>query len=270
MNKIKKIVVFGVFTFSVCVLMAGEGISSKHKSVFENRKPKTQSEEKVRKIEEIIFKYIDNGSDIKDKHARSAIVADVKALYPVNDDKKTVSVDMVLIRKEVDPEAQKKFPSTDKELSEKYAKEADEIYNSVPLNSVVTVTYTQGPLTKTITGKYYGLTYYKDGIRIENDVVPLFDLCDADKSKFDEKLRILRKKEYVALKTDDYREQKKKFADTSVRERIEKAVSQNEENGFIFMWNKWLVPEKVANVLLDHIISASNRKDIEPVSVLEN
>jgi len=269
MNKI--LAILGVFAFSSSILVAEEETPKiqQHESVFGNRKPKTASEKKVQKIEDIIYSYVDKGSDIKNKQIRAAIISDVKKLYPIDGNEKPLNVNISQIRKETESKAEKEFPLTDKELTEKYTKEVDEIFKPVPINSIITITYKQGPYTKTITGRYFGLTYYNDGVKIENSVVPIFDLSDTDKSKFDEKLRVIRKNEYVSSKIADYAERKKNFIEKTIKEKINNIVKQNEKYGFIFIWNKWFTPEKVANVLITHIVDSLSQKNIEPVFDVE-
>lgn len=266
MNKIKIFAILGVFAFSFSVLAAQKEAQKEQQreSVLGSRKPKTVSEKTVQKMEDVIYNYINNGSDIKNEQVKSAIISDIRELYPVSGSEKPLNVDIPQIRKETNSKAEKEFPLTNKELTERYAKEADEIFKPVPLNSVITITYKQGPYTKTITGRYFGLTYYNDGVKIENSVVPLFDLSDIDKSKFDEKLRVIKKNDYVSSKISDYAEQKNTFIEKIVREKIDSIVKKNENDGFIFIWNKWLVPENVANVLITHIIDSSTRKPLEP------
>lgn len=267
MNKIKMftILVSFAFFFNTFMVQGETPKKQQYKSIFGSRKPKSSSEKKVQKIEEIIYNYINNGSDIKNEQVKAAIIADVKELYPVKANGKPLTVNMIQIRKDTESEAGKEFPLTDKDITGKYAKKADEIYKPIPINSVITITYKQGPYTKTITGRYFGLTYYNDGIKIENSVVPIFDLSDIDKSKFDEKLRSIKKKEYLSLKIADYAEQKKNFADKTIRKKIDNIVKQNEKEGLIFIWNKWLTPENVVNILMTHIIDSSSKKTLEPV-----
>ncbi len=267
MNKIKIFVILGFFAFSLTVFANQEKPPKKqqHESILGNRKAKTASEKKVQKIEDVIYNYISNGSDIKSEHVKAAIISDAKELYPVTGDENPLVVNVPQIRKVANSKAEKEFPLTNQELTEKYAKEADEMFKPEPINSVITITYKQGPYTKTITGRYFGLTYYSDGVKIENSVVPIFDLSDIDKSKFDEKLRAMRKNEYVSSKVADYAEQKNIFAEKIVKEKIDDIVKQNEKNGFIFIWNKWLTPENVTNVLISHVIDISSRNVPEPV-----
>ena len=268
MNKIKILTVFGLFAFSFRILLAdGEAPTKQQReSFFGNRKPKTASEKKVQKIEDVIYNYINNGSDIKTEQVKTAIISDVKGLYPLSggDDGKPLNINITEIRKTAEVEAQKKFSLTDKDLNERYAKEADEIYKPVQIDSVITVNYKQGPYTNSITGRYFGLTYYNDGVRIENSVVPIFDLSDIDKGKFDEKVRVIKKKEYISSKLAAYAEQKKGVTDKTIKEKINDIVKQNEDNGYIFIWNKWLTPEKVVNVLITHIVDSLNKKTPEP------
>lgn len=266
MNKIKLVVIlwlFACYFFSTLAIQEEIPKKQQHESILGNRKPKTESEKKVLKIEDVIYNYINNGSDIKNEQVKSAIVSDVKELYPISSIRKPLNVNIPQIRKDTNTKVEKKFPLTDKELTKKYTKEADDIFKPVLINNVVTITYKQGPYTKTITGRYFGLTYYNDGVKIENSVVPIFDLSDIDKSKFDEKLRVIKKNEYVSSKIVDYAEQKNTFAEKTVREEVDNIVKQNEKDGFIFIWNKWLTPENVANVLITHIIDTSSRKTLE-------
>jgi hypothetical protein len=267
MNRIKIFAILGLFAFFFNILAAQEEIPQKqqHESVLGNRKPKTVSEKKVQKMEDVIYNYINNGSDIKNEQVKAAIISDIRELYPISSNEKPLNVNIPEIRKDTNYKSEKEFPLMDKELTEKYAKEADDIFKPVLINSVITITYKQGPYTKTITGRYFGLTYYNDGVKIENSVVPIFDLSDIDKSKFDDKLRVIKKNEYVSSKIADYVEQKKIFAEKTVREKMDSIVKQNEKGGFIFIWNKWLTPENVANVLITHIIDSSNRRTLEPV-----
>lgn len=266
MSKIKIFAILGLFAFLFAIL-AQEDSSKKqqHESVLGNRKPKTESEKKVRKIENIIYDYVYKGGDIKNQQGKLAVIADVKKLYPVSSSENPLNVDLSQIRKDTAPKVENKFPLTNKELTEKYEKEADEIFKPIPMNSVVTITYKQGLYTKTITGRYFGLTYYNDGVKIENSVVPIFDLSDIDKIKFDEKLRVMKKNEYVSSKVADYADQKKVFAENEIKEKVDSIVKQNEKEGFIFIWDKWLTPENVANVLITHIIDSSNQKALEPI-----
>ena len=267
MNKIKIFAMLGVLVFCLNILVsqAESPKEQQYESIFGSRKPKTASEKKVQKIEDVIYNYMNNGSDIKNEQVKFAIISDVKKIYPISGNGNPLNVNISQIRKDTDAKAEKEFPLTHKELTGKYVKEVDEIFKPVPINSIITITYKQGPYTKTVTGRYFGLTYYNDGVKIENSVVPIFDLSDTDKSKFDEKLRVIKKDEYVSSKITGYAERKKNFAEKTIRGKIDSIVKQNEGEGFIFIWNKWLTPENVANVLITHIIDTSNRKTLEPV-----
>jgi hypothetical protein len=82
-------------------------------------------------------------------------------------------------------------------------------------------------------------------------------------------LRIIKKKDYVSSRISDYAEQKRSFADKAVKEKINDIINQNEKDGFIFIWNRWLTLENVVDVLITHIIDSSNRKTLDPIFEVE-
>ena len=107
------------------------------------------------------------------------------------------------------------------------------------------------------------MTYYNDGVKIENTVIPIFDMSDSDKSKFDEKLRDLRKKQYVASQLESYHEEKKNFSDSIVRGKADEVIKANEKNGFIYEWSKWRTPEDVTNIVITYVTDKEKKKEEE-------
>lgn len=234
-----------------------------YESVLGKRKAKSESDKKVQKIEQLVYSYIASGSDIKDEQVKALILNQVMQEYPLLGTKKPKEADVPKLRKKADRKANEKYPLTNKELEELYKKKADELYQPLPLNTNVTISYKQGPYTKTITGRYFGLTYYNDGVNIENTVIPIFDMTDSDKSKFDEKLRELRKRQYVSSQIEAYQEDKKAFSDSIVRGKVEETVKINEKNGFIQSWSKWRTPEDVTGIIITFVLDKEKKKEEE-------
>ena len=234
-----------------------------YESVLGKRKAKSESDKKVLKIEQLIYSYIANGSDIKNEQVKELIIKKVMEDYPLLGSGKPREVDVPKIRKNADKKANEKYPLTNKELEEQYKQKADEVYQPLPLNTNVTISYNQGPYTKTITGRYFGLTYYNDGVIIENTVIPIFDMSDSDKSKFDAKLRDLRKRQYVSTQVENYQADKKNFSDSIIRVKAEEIVKINEKNGFIYSWSKWRTPEDVTGIIISYVIDKEKKKEEE-------
>lgn len=243
------------------VSLFSEDAKPSYESVLGKRKAKSESDKKVLKIEQLVYSYIANGSDIKDEQVKELILKQVMGDYPLLGSEKPREVDVSKIRKKADKKAKEKYPLTDKELEELYKKKAEELYQLLPLNTDVTISYKQGPYTKTITGRYFGLTYYNDGVKIENTVIPIFDMSDSDKSKFDVKLRDLRKRQYVSTEIESYQEERKEFSDSIVRARAEEVVKINEKNGFIYSWSKWRTPEDVTGIIITYVIDKEKKKE---------
>jgi len=241
-------------------------------SVLGKRKAKTESDKRILRIEQIVYSFVSNGSDLKDEQTKELIVKKVKDEFPLTAARSPKELNIGRLRKSALKQANKKYPLTEEELKEQYQKRAEDLYQALPLNSTVTITYKQGLSLKTITGRYFGLTYYNDGVKIENTIIPIFDMSDSDKSKFDTKLRDLRKKQYVQNQIETYQEEKKSFADSIIREKAEEVVKTNEKNGFINAWSKWRTPEDVTNIIITYVIDKErkiaeekNRADQAPI-----
>jgi len=253
--------IFLAFSMVGMVSLFSEDSNPPYESVLGKRKAKSESDKKVLKIEQLVYSYIANGSDIKDEQVKELILKQVMVDYPLLGSEKPREVDVSKIRKKADKKANEKYPLTDKELEEQYKKKAEELYQLLPLNTNVTISYKQGPYTKTITGRYFGLTYYNDGVKIENTVIPIFDMSDSDKSKFDAKLRDLRKRQYVSTEIETYQEERKNFSDSIVRAKAEEIVKINEKNGFIQSWSKWRTPEDVTGIIITYVIDKEKKKE---------
>lgn len=258
-----------VFLIILAFFMVGMGslfsedANPTYESVLGKRKAKSESDKKILKIEQLVYSYIANGSDIKDKQVKELILKQVMEDYPLLGSGKLREVDVPKIRKRADKKASEKYPLTNKELEDQYKKKAEELYQPLPLNTDVTISYKQGPYTKTITGRYFGLTYYNDGVKIENTVIPIFDMSDSDKSKFDAKLRDLRKQQYVSAQIETYQEERKDFSDSILRTKAEEIVKINEKNGFIHSWSKWRTPEEVTGIIINYVIDKEKKKEEE-------
>lgn len=249
--------------FSVATLFSSDEISSSTDSVLGKRKAKSESDKRVLRIEQIVYSFVANGSDLKDEQTKEAILKKVEDEIPLVIGKTPKELNIAKLRKRAQKQANLKYPLTDQELTEQYKKKAEEIYQALPINSTVTITYKQGPNTKSITGRYFGLTYYNDGVKIENTVIPIFDMTDSDKSKFDTKLRDLRKKQYVQSQMEEYQNEKMIFADSIIKEKADEVIKQNEKNGFINAWSKWRTPEEVTNIVINYVIDKEKKKEDE-------
>lgn len=257
----KILLMFFVFSFFGISSILSEETKAAYESVLGKRKIKSESDKKIQKIEQIIYSYFTKGSDIGDERTKEMIIKQVIGEYPLTPGKKPVEVNIAKIRKIAEKKANEKYPLTDKELEDRFKKEAGELYKALPLNTNVTISYKQGPYTKTVTGRYFGLTYYNDGVNIENTIIPIFDMSDSDKSKFDEKLREIRKKQYVESQVETYHQEKKNFSDGIVRAKADEAIKINEKNGFIYEWSKWRTPEDVTDIIITYVLDKKKKKE---------
>ncbi len=229
-------------------------------SIIGNRKANTVSEKKIQKIEKIIYSYVDKGSNISRSEVKKEIINEVNDIYRMHSKDKPEIVNFVKINKSIDQLIAKQFPLSKKELKAKLEKIALKKFQPAKINSVMTLTYKQGPYKRTITGRYYGLTYYNDGVKIENTVIPIFDLSGKDKNKFDSKLREFKQKKFVIRKIDKYEERKVQFINKTRRDEIRLIVEKNEKMGFIFTWGKWRTPKAVTLIMIDYVISQIKAK----------
>ncbi|MCP4179203.1 MAG: hypothetical protein GY756_15695 [bacterium] len=234
--------------------------ADKMTSIIGNRQTNTVSDKKIKKIEKIIYSYVEKGSNISRNEVKKTIISEVNNIYKVNPNDKPQVVNFVEINKNIDLLVAKKFPLSNKELNAKLGKIAAKKFQPAKINSVITLTYKQGPYKRTITGRYYGLTYYNDGVKIENTIIPIFDLSDKDKNKFDSKLREFKQKSFVRNRIDKYEEKKEQFINKTRRDEIRLIVEKNEKAGFIFTWGKWRSPEAVTYIMIDYIISQIKAK----------
>ena len=262
MHKRLFLVIFALFVFGMVSIFSADA-RLPYESVLGKRTAKTESDKRIQSIEKIVYSFVADGRDIKDEKVQGLILKKVADEYPTVSGKTPREVDVPKIRKRADKMADKKYPMTDKELEELYMKKADELYQSLPLNTTVTITYKQGPYKKTITGRYFGLTYYNDGVNIENTVIPIFDMSDSDKSKFDAKLRTLRKKHYVSNQIEAYQETKKEFSDSIIRDKAEATVKNNEKDGFIYAWSEWRTPKDVADIVINYLIDKKTKSSAQ-------
>ncbi|HBM14751.1 MAG TPA: hypothetical protein DD381_00145 [Lentisphaeria bacterium] len=248
---------------SVINLYSLDESASPTDSVLGKRKAKTESDKRILRIEQIVYSFVVNGSDLKEEQTKELILKKVNDEFPLAIEKSPKEVNIVKLRKRAQKQANKKYQLTEKELTEQYNKKAEELFQSLPLNSTVTITYKQGSNLKTITGRYFGLTYYNDGVRIENTVIPIFDMSDSDKSKFDAKLRDLKKRQYVKDEIESYQKEKESYSDNIIRTKAEEVVKLNEKNGFINAWSKWRTPEDVAEIIITYIVDKERKKEEE-------
>lgn len=224
-------------------------------SITGSRRANTVSEKKIKKIEQIVYSYVEKGSNISHNEVKKEIISEVNNIYKVNPKDKPLVVNFVKINNDIKLLIVKKFPLSKKELKIKLEKIAAQKFQPAKINSVITLTYKQGPYKRTITGRYYGLTYYNDGVKIENTIIPIFDLTDKDKNKFDSKLRMFKQKKFITKNLNKYEEKKNQFINKTKRDEIRLIIEKNEKLGFIYTWGKWRSPEAVAYIMIDYIIA---------------
>jgi len=234
---------------------ATENKPAKNNSILGDRKADTLSEQKILKIEEIVKSYIANNSNIKNKDIRDEIVQKVNSIYKINPNTTSYSIDASKLMKQAQKMAEEKYPDSKEDLTKQYTSEADQLFKPVEINSTVTIKYKQGPFVKTVSGKYYGLTPSGNAVKIGNSVIPVFDMSDSDKFKFDETILYYKKKNFIADNIEKYDDEKQLFKEKYTKTALDALIDKNESNGYIYIWNQWRTPEDVTDKVINYFIS---------------
>lgn len=232
-----------------------ESKTVKINSILGDRKPETLSDQKILKIEQIVKSYLSSNSDLKNKDIRNEIIEKVNSIYKIKENASPYSIDVSKLMNQAKKMADEKFPDSNEILTKQYTKEADELFKPLEINSTVTIEYKQGPFLKTVSGKYYGLTPSGNAIKIGNSVIPIFDMSDNDKFKFDETILYYKKKNYISENIEKYNDEKQLFKEKYTKTALDALVDKNESNGYIYIWNEWRTPDDVADKIINYFIS---------------
>ena len=248
--KKKKLILFGIvilFALSTTGLFAG---------VLGNRKIKTVSEKRIVGIEKIVVNEFEQNYKTEDYDAiKEAIIGEVNVKFPVTPGSKVKKLNFKKIEKECQDKATGKYPLTEKQLDDKYTKEANEKFVPAIINQNVDVKYKVGyeKLIK-VSGVYRGFNKYHNGVKIGRKVVPIFDLLPEDKVKFIPKYRKETKRNYIDDSVKKYLQRKEKYSVTLIKEAVEQVRKDNEKAGYISAWREWREPDDIADMIYKYYL----------------
>ena len=254
------------FLFFVAISVNVMSAAKTKGNILGKRSAKTDSEKAILGIEEIVLSYVREKQDITDFNVQNAIMQQVESSYPLNTSERPDKLKIKDIEKKADLTAKEKFPFTREELKNKYKLEADKIFTAAQINSKVTVEFQQGAYIHRVTGKYRGFTFRQDGIRIGRTVIPLIDLLPKEQIRFDNSVRLQKKKEYIQKNITSDLVAKEDFALKQMASSIDAIKKKNRGIGYIYAWHKWRTPEEVAEIIIKHYRSSvsSSSKPANP------
>lgn len=217
-----------------------------------DRVSETSSPDKVLKIEKLMLAKIRSNSKEIDKKFEKKLISQVKQRFPLEEGVKLKKMNSKKIRKKAQKKADKKYSKTRKELRKKYKEIAQGKYSPAKPGTKVKVRYRLGPKIKQVSGVYKGFTHMKNGIKVDNYIVPLFDIIKEDKALFVPKYREIKRENYIQEKIQEYLTKKQEYAQKYMRKAAKKIVDANEKAGYVYAWGKWRTPKELAKLVLDY------------------
>ena len=202
------------------------------------------SNERIDKIQALLQKYYDERKDLENASVISDLHRDIQAFVPVKPEKKPDDRSLISIKDSLKDQVDKKFPDQDK-LKKTAEAEAVKKFPLAERNQEVKVHYKRGRTIFTVTGRYYGLGYGGNSIRLNSRSISLFDLLPESKAMFDKKFNAELRKKYVDEKLAVYNRERLKYAEKLFAAEFAKIRKANEQLGYIYQNGQWVTAEMI-------------------------
>ncbi len=210
-----------------------------------------KSKERINSIIKIVVKYRDAGQSLSDPDVKEAILNEVAEIVPLEPESQAKAVSFDDVAAEVRKKVALRFPDKHDSLKQTIQAEADKKFKMAAIMDYVTVKYMKGEKTYTAEGVFYGYGIGNKSVNIDQTHIPIVDLVDEDRAKYDKAFREQKVKEFMNGQIDTYYKRKQAYTNNVKEEIMGRISRENEEKGFIFAWNKWRSAKSVVDILVD-------------------
>jgi hypothetical protein len=265
MNKYAKLIIF-IIAFAISFNF------QTYSSILGNREIKTVSDKKIVQIEKIVERTLAQNVQSNNYDAiKLAMEDEVNTVFSIKKGTAILKIDFKKIEKEADEYTAKKYVLNQKQLREKYNKEADIKFIPAKIGSKVTVIYHMGhdKLVRAA-GIYRGLTRWHRGIIIDDTrtvpyrkPVAFYDMVPEDKWKYDRQFREITKQKYIDDNVKKYLKEKEAYRVIYIKNKIDQIGKDNEEAGYIYAWHEWRTPITIADMIYKYHLVKIMRKNKE-------
>ena len=230
--------------FSFCFVLCSPAYST----------PTEISKLRIKRIADIIRRYMRANEKLTDPYVREAIFDEVGREMNLEPDEKPNETSIQDIARGVREKVNQRFPDTLEHVKAKAQQEADAKYRMAEKLDPVTVNVVKGRKSYTVSGIFYGYGVGGKSVRIgENTPIAFFDLDPVSRAMFDEEFCDQEKRNYVDDKIRNYFHRKGNFTSTLFNEERGKISEENEALGYIYIWDRWRTPRNVTENLIEQM-----------------
>ncbi len=211
---------------------------------------------RIRRIADIIRRYMRANEKLTDPYVREAIFDEVGREMNLEPDEKANETSIQDIARKVRDRVNQRFPDSLEDVKKKATREAEAKFRMAEKLDPVTVRVERGRKSFTVSGIFYGYGVGGKSVRIgEHTPIAFFDLDTPSRAMFDMEFCEQEKTNYIDDKIRDYFHSKGNYTNTLFLEERGKIAEENEALGFIYAWSRWRTPRNVAEYLIEQLHS---------------
>jgi len=203
------------------------------------------SEERVKSIEAVLQEFYDNHANLENADTLLEIRNKIKESIPLIPEQKADTRDMIQIKDSLLDKVKVKFKKNTDDIRKELNQEAEKKFPIAKRNETVKVYYKQGRAVRSVTGRFYGYGLGGKSVRLNSRWIPLFDMIPESKALFNKEINAEVRKEYVREKMQDYLNNRQRYAETLFAAEYTKIRNNNERLGYIYYGNRWVSAEDV-------------------------
>ncbi len=210
-----------------------------------------KSRERINNIIKIIKRFQVEYSNLNDPDVKKTLMEEVGELVTLSPDSEIKSMNKDDLINQIRRKVALKFPDKHTEFVEKVNVAAEEKFKLAKINDFVSVKYRKGNSIFSQEGVFYGFGIGSKSVKIGNSNISIIDLFDEDRVKFDEPFSRQQKKEFINSKIENYYKTKQSYFNEVHNDLSKQLNDQNENNGYIYVWNKWWTAKDLTQKLID-------------------
>ncbi|MBN1865201.1 MAG: hypothetical protein JW808_09900, partial [Victivallales bacterium] len=217
--------------------------------------PSTEiSNVRIRKIADVIRRYMKANEKLSDPYVREAIFDEVGREMSIEPDEKANETSIQDIARKVRERVNQRFPDSLETIKAKAIQEAEAKFKMAEKLDPVTVKVEKGRKSYNVSGIFYGYGVGGNSVRIgEHTPIGFIDLDPASRAMFDKEFCEQEKTNFIDDKIRNYFHKKGNYTNALFAEEREKIAAENEALGYIYVWNKWRTPRNVTEYLIEQL-----------------